>query len=375
MRKCKYLFFALCICAYANAQFASTDRSHYSKGDTIVLSCIVKDFKKDSTRFASLYVYVENVDTKKRWSLRYPLIDGQLAANLVVDSAISDGRYAFNFVVRKSFFSMRGFAADQESAKLSYSMFTKKGDTYFNDVTTDRNGNFSLRGVLFEDTCYFIFSKLNTPDLTVEIDTRLDSAFTPDRAETHFVYIGKADTLSSVLEANYKSDIESFETMSATLPEVTVTGLKKKKIELFDKEFSTGLFQNPAARVFDGLESSAIENSQDILDFLKTHVAGLQVSMANDGTYTLQWRGPNSFRGGTNVDFFLDEFKVNSITRGLVSTGDIAMVKAYPPPAYLSAGGVNGAIAIYTKRGQYGNSRSRNKFRVFGYTPVDSVWR
>lgn len=375
MRKCTYLFFALCLCAQTYAQFASTDRSHYNKGDTIVLSCTVDDFKKDSTRFASLYVYVENIDTKKRWSLRYPLIEGQLAANLVVDSSISDGRYAFNFVVRKGFFSMRGFAPDQESAKLSYSMLTKKGDTYFNDVVTDRNGNFSLRGVLFEDTCYFIFSKLNSPDLSIEIDTQLDSAFTPDRIETHFVYIGQADKISGDTVTNYKSDIESFEYMSATLPGVTVTGLKKKKIELFDKEFSTGLFQNPGARVFDGLENTAIEHSQDILDFLKTHVAGLMVNMANDGTYTLQWRGPSSFRGGANVDFFLDEFKVNQVTRGLVSTDDIAMVKAYPPPAYLSAGGINGAIAIYTKRGQYSSSRNRNKFRVFGYTAIDSVWK
>jgi hypothetical protein len=362
----------------SQSPFISLTKPQYNPGDTLSFDCNLTSFKADSIHFASLYLFIERIEDKKRWSFRYPVIDGISSANLVIDSSMANGRYAFNFLAKKQFFSIRGNADKVSKSELNYSMLTKNNNSFFGKTTTNTDGDFLLKGLLFEDTCYFIFSsESNTyrDNLTIKLATPLDSVFVSDTSFVQLITIGHTTIQPKVNDSTYQTDIQKFFDDGTTLPGVTVTTVMKKKVELFDAEFSTGLFKNGNARIFDGIESNTIAQSQDILSFLQGRVAGLQVNQRN-GTTILQWRGPSNFRGGSNVDVFLDEFLVSQISNFMINPSDVAMIKVYPPPAFLSPGGQKGAIAIYSKRGgmdKYNSGKFR--FKVFGYTPLEMIWK
>ncbi len=378
MRNIFILFFlTITSASISQDRFAKTDKLKYNHGDTITINCNLANYKGAGIHFASLYLFIENADSKKQWTYRYPLLDGQSETTLIIDSTLPDGKSAFNFLARKQFFSLYGTVKDLPGSQLNYSMLTKNNTSFIEQTQTDQNGNFYSKGILFADTSYIIFSVPKTTgstSLDISIVTPLDSLFTSDTSTFQFVYVGRTDTLPKAGDANYQTDLQTFFPSGTTLPGVTVTTTQKKKIEIFNEEYSTGLFQNGNARIFDGLENNLIAESADIFEFLRGRVAGLQI-MPNGSSYILQWRGPSNFRGGSNVDVFLDEFKVDRITRGFVNPSDVAMIKAYPPPAFLSAGGQRGAIAIYTKHGGYENTTSKNKFKVFGYSSLETAWK
>ena len=362
----------------AQSSFIKLEKNQYNHGDTLSFDCNLANYKADNIHFASLYLFIERIEDKKRWSFRYPVVDGISSANLVIDSSMANGRYAFNFLVKKQFFNIRGNADKVSKSELNYSMLTKNNNSFFGKTTTNADGDFLLKGLLFEDTCYFIFSsesKAYQDNLTIKLVTPLDSVFVSDTSYRQFITIGHTIHQPQKTDSLYQTDIQKFFDDGTTLPGVTVTTVMKKKVELFDAEFSTGLFKNGNARIFDGIESNTIAQSQDILSFLQGRVAGLQVNQRN-GTTILQWRGPSNFRGGSNVDVFLDEFLVSQISNFMINPSDVAMIKVYPPPAFLSPGGQKGAIAIYSKRGgmdKYNSGKFR--FKVFGYTPLEMIWK
>lgn len=81
---------------------------------------------------------------------------------------------------------------------------------------------------------------------------------------------------------------------------------------------------------------------------------------------------------GNNVtDIYLDEVKMDSADDiSFISTADIALIKVFPPPAFLGAGtGEGGAIAVYTKRGIYNENKRKNVFLVKGYTGSEAIWK
>ena len=108
-----------------------------------------------------------------------------------------------------------------------------------------------------------------------------------------------------------------------------------------------------------------------ILRFLESKVPGLIVEKDQETmTELARWRGEP-------VEIYLDEFRVSTQDIWVVSPSDIAMVKVYRPPAMLSPlSGSAGAIAIYTKRGEFSNkNRFRHSFTVKGYTTAVSNWQ
>ena len=53
------------------------------------------------------------------------------------------------------------------------------------------------------------------------------------------------------------------------------------------------------------------------------------------------------------------------------------MIKVFRPPAQLSSfSGGAGAIAVYTKKGEFANNiRNKHNFIVRGYSPFDGDWK
>jgi hypothetical protein len=337
-----------------------------------------------------LHVWIENIETNKSWKFRYPILNGSSKASFIIDSSIANGKYAFNFLVQKSFFSLEGQIKNYDTLQknINYMMFTKDDNSYVNTFSPDENGSFRLRGILFQDTATFVFTpsaKNIENTLIVDIKSPIDSFFSADTAFTQIITIGEpkntaanqATFNTNALSTNYQFNYNKFYDKT-TLPEIMVKGKIKKKVEQFDEKYSTGLFKNDNAKVFDGIESDQITRYTSFIQFLQGRVAGLNISPIATGGYKLIWRGVSDFRGGSNVDIFIDEMRMDpsSFDFNSINPADIAMIKAYPPPAYLSAGGSRGAIVVYTKRGDYEiEAKGKYKFKVLGYSSPEFIWK
>jgi hypothetical protein len=375
----------LFLCAYtclSQNSFILFDKTRYERGDTISVSCNLPSYKEKKIHLATLYLFIENIDTKQKWSYRYPLLEGLSNTDLAIDSTIPDGNYAFTLQTRKQFFDVRGNARNMDGTQLNYIMRTKNSQSHFDKLNTDRVGRFVLKDLLYEDTCYLVFSvtKPKASPLLINITTPLDSAFASDSSFTKMICIGQqTQVMTKEKEKEYYVDQHSFLTKN-TLPDVIVESKYKTKIEQFNAEYSTGFFSNLSEKIFDGIEDTRISNNQTIFQFLEGRVPDLRIVLLN-GVYYLHWREQtmslkkkNDLE--SNVDVFIDERLIDRITADIINPNEVAMIKLIPPPAYLTPGGVRGAIAIYSKRDITGVTRAnKNAFKIFGFSPLVVRWK
>jgi len=386
------LFITFSTCANLNAQdssFLKLNCFHFKQQDTVSFTCNLMNYKNDNIHFATLHVWIEEIGTNKAWKFRYPILNGESRGSFIIDSSIENGKYAFNFLVQKSFFALEGQITNYtiSQKEINYMMLTKDENSYTNSFSPAADGSFRLKGILFQDTADFVFtpSLKNTENtLNVQIKSTLDSYFSVDSSSTKIVLIGEEKQLQlnsssqNFIPSNtdYQFSYSKFYSKT-TLPDVIVSTKSKKKIEQFDDKYSTGLFKNGNARIFDGLENDQIARSQNFIEFLKGRIAGLNI-LPDRGKYTIIWRGANDLRRGSNVDIFIDEFQVDlaNFDFNSINVSDIAMIKAYPPPAFLTAGGIRGAIAVYTKHSDYSiETKGKYKIKVFGYSSPETIWK
>jgi hypothetical protein len=374
------LFFAI-ISFYANANnlkfkpvtdslIINIEKYELKKGDTLYFDCSYK-YEKPAFSKITLNVIFENLDDKKQWKFRYPLINGTVAPAIVIGNSIPDGKYAVNFLLQNDFLRVKGQIRDYspKSKGYNYLLLTKNKDSYIGFLSPENGGYFTTPKMIFEDTARIVFSENGKKNQYVYIDleTYLDSTFTPIAKMTEFIQIGAIkNKYDTAITENYKLDLNA--SKKYTLKDVTVKSTIKKKVELFDEEYSSGLFKFGFPQIFDGIEGTQIGNSMDIFSFLQGRVAGLKVNRDAFGNYNLKWRE-------TNVDVYLDEFKVENEMASYVNPNDIAMVKVFSPMSGGPTG--NGCIAIYTKRGAYytENSTRKYNFQVIGYNPEIDTWK
>jgi hypothetical protein len=150
-----------------------------------------------------------------------------------------------------------------------------------------------------------------------------------------------------------------------TLENVTVRSKGKSPVQLMDEKYTSGLFQGGDGYQFDLLNDPFASSSINIFNYLQGKVAGLMVNTSG-GTPSLQWRGGEP-------QIYLDEVPATPDFISSVSVNDVAYIKVFRPPFMGGFNGANGAIAIYTRRGndvksEPGKGLSNNK--VFGYTRI-----
>jgi len=149
-----------------------------------------------------------------------------------------------------------------------------------------------------------------------------------------------------------------------TLQSVVVKTRKRSAAEIKDEEYTSGLFSGGLARAFDIEKDRAANTSMNILQYLRSRVAGLDVV-----TFGMN---PGATRRGAPVPFFLDEMPVAAEVILTISMSDIAYVKVIDPPFVgVPGGGAGGAISVYLKRGS-GSAASRglNAGTIQGYSPL-----
>jgi hypothetical protein len=150
-----------------------------------------------------------------------------------------------------------------------------------------------------------------------------------------------------------------------TLENVTVRSKGKTPVQLMDEKYTSGLFKGGDGYQFDLLTDPFASSALNIFQYLQGKVAGLQINTGG-GTPTMQWRGGSP-------QLYLDEVATDADFISSLSINDVAYVKVFRPPFMGGFNGANGAIAIYTRRGndvkpEASKGLATNK--VFGYSPI-----
>jgi hypothetical protein len=352
------------------------NKNVFAKGDTINIDATLPNYAAIS-KTATLQLWIENIKTGKRWKFRYPLINGYINAKLKVDSNMEEGVYAFNFLLQKSFFSLSGHAVNvgKKDDRLNYVMISKNKQTIVDAAALNGQKDFSIRNLLFQDSAFIIFSKPNhkNNDLQIDIKTPLDSSFTAIASATQFVTVAVPGDTSSLTKADtaaysFKPGDTQYKII---MPEVIVKSRSNKRLEDFDRENASPFFSSPDAIVLDGLSSDEIANAPDLYTYLSIKVGGLKMETDNStGNRSFTWRGQPT-------DIYINEIKLDQEVPVWINPSDIAMIKIFRPGTALSAdAAAGGAIAIYTKTGEYKQSSNRNySFYISGYTGMESTWK
>ena len=153
-------------------------------------------FKESKLTSATLNLWIEDLDKKRRWKFRWPIINGEVLGSLAIKESIPEGRYAFNFLVQRGYFRISGEVKehDKKEPQINYMMVLKnKKGSYLDNTAVNDDGQFKLKSTLFEDSAYFIFTpvkKVKNNYLQIKIETPLDSAFVPVLHETAFITVG-----------------------------------------------------------------------------------------------------------------------------------------------------------------------------------------
>ncbi|MEO8763353.1 MAG: hypothetical protein ABI416_03660 [Ginsengibacter sp.] len=149
------------------------------------------------------------------------------------------------------------------------------------------------------------------------------------------------------------------------LETVTVKLKTKTPVELLDEKYASGLFSGGDSYQFDVLHDTRAQGSLNIFNYLQGQVAGLQINTTSNPP-SLQWRGGSP-------QLYLDESPAEPDMISSIPVSDVAYIKVMRPPFLGGTNGANGAIAIYTRRGddtKAAAGKGLDNNVVSGYTSV-----
>jgi hypothetical protein len=149
------------------------------------------------------------------------------------------------------------------------------------------------------------------------------------------------------------------------LETVTIKAKTKSLVQVMDEKYTSGLFSGGDGYQFDVLHDTRALAALNIFTYLQGQVAGLQINTTSTPP-SLTWRG-----GSPQI--FLDEMPADVDMISSIPVADVAYIKVLRPPFMGSSNGANGAIAIYTRRGddvQKSQDKGLDNNTVTGYTAV-----
>ena len=240
-------------------------------------------------------------------------------------------------------------------------------------VPIESNGTFNERSTIILDTAqiYYQFQKKDLKNATLQFMTNRLQPPTVRKTVGRFGFAILADTVGNYrqwLMANETNDIAERAKIK-TLENVIVKSKTKSPVQVLDEKYASGLFSGGDGYQFDLVNDPFAKSAIDIFTYLQGKVAGLQISGQGSNT-TLTWRQ------GTPA-LYLDEMNSDVQMVSSISVQDVAYIKVFRPPFMGGFNGGNGAIAIYTRRGndvrnEPGKGLANNK--VEGYTLIKEFY-
>lgn len=240
-------------------------------------------------------------------------------------------------------------------------------------VPIDANGTFNDKATVIFDTAqiYYQFQSKELKKATLQF--MVDRLQPPTVRSTvgRFGFPMLADTVGNYrqwLLANEANDIAAKNRIKV-LENVIVKSKTKSPLQQMDEKYASGLFSGGDGYQFDLVNDPFAKGAIDIFTYLQGKVAGLQISGSGANT-SLSWRG-----GAPAL--YLDEITSDVSMVSSIAVQDVAYIKVFRPPFFGGFNGGNGAIAIYTRRGndvknEPGKGLANNK--VEGYSAIKEFY-
>ena len=254
-------------------------------------------------------------------------------------------------------------------------LITDNKKLFNKEIVVNASGQFSLPPLVFENKASLAFNYINStrsknhPDITLsEYPFSLhfnDLIFSEEVKRSPAAANSKSNNADDTTST--KQNPTAANSNYKTLNEIKLKTKAKTNIEKFDETYSTALFKDAGERIIDCLDNDNILAYTDCMSFLQTRVPGLSVNPGRYGDMVVKWHGKEI------SIFYIDEIQVDLEQLLGVNTADIAMIKVYSPPFFGAIGnGDGGAVAVYTRRGEYRRPDANgNKwlFTIKGYSP------
>ncbi len=364
-----------CIAQVHPKMIAAFNKNVFSNGDTLNFEINLADSFK-SIKTASIHLWIEEITTGRKWHYKYPLLNGNLNASLKIDSTLKPGNYAFNFMMQRNFFRIKGKIQNPEKNDIlvNYVLLSKDKEIVTGILPLDFDKSFISECMLFQDSAHIFFSRPSHKgtELQIEFMNDLDSSYKVEDSITNFISI-KNDTDSSTIinlaPSNYQFN-KTDNLYKTIMPAVVVNSKSKKIIDDYQKENVSGMFSGVDGTVIDGLSSDEIANTNNLLTYLTFKVAGLSIKTSDEGTEELVWRKHRT-------DIYVNEIKADPELLQDIIPAEIAMIKIYEPGIPVAFGSAEGGtIAIYMKHGIYlRKNKPTNNFYINGYTGLNAIWK
>lgn len=225
------------------------------------------------------------------------------------------------------------------------------------EVETDSNGEFFFDNMIFEKPIKITY-QLNGANAALKSRTNVFinplNTFIPLKKDLPAVEKYKLVERNSSSEASQSAEItktiearkykKEYNEKVTLIEEVKIKAKKKNLTEELNKKLSSPLYKSMNEVVFDFVnENQSAESSPNILQWLQGRVAGLTINYEN-GAPT-----PYIRQGKANI--YLDEMLTDASSLSGISASNIAMVKIIKDGSVGMSGSGNGAVLIYTRRG------------------------
>ncbi len=370
-----YPFTNQCDAQNAPKMIASFNKNVFNTGDTLNFDINLTDSFK-SIKTASVHLWIEEITTGRKWHYKYPLLNGNLNANLKIDSTLKTGNYAFNFFMQRNFFRIKGKLKNPEKKDnlVNYVLLSKDKDVVTGLLPLDYDKSFISEYMLFQDSAHILFSRPSHKgsNMQIEFINDLDSSYTVVDSITNFITIKNeidSSTIQNPAPSNYQFN-KTDNLYKTIMPAVVVNSKSKKIIDDYQKENVSGMFAGVDGTVIDGIESDEIANANNLLNYLTFKVAGLSIKTSDEGTDELVWRK-------RRTAIYINEIRAEPELLQDIIPAEIAMIKIYEPGIPVASGNAEGGtIAIYMKHGIYlKKNKPTNNFYIFGYNGLNTIWK
>lgn len=344
-------------------------------GDSLWLTVTINGYKKPS----SLMFTASLKTTHLTDTFFIPVIDSTSLFCFVFPSRINDD-LLLNAYFSPGIFSISGQVNDHKKESTIKAILLTDNKKFFNkELVLDQANMFHLPPMVFENKASLVFNYANSPKSKDHPDVTIDGyPFSLNFSDLIFTEEVKRVTepvnltQSNATAVNGTTKLVIADTGKyKVLSDVTVTGIKKTNIQKFDETYSSALFNDAGEKIIDCLDNESILSYPDCMMYLQTRVAGLSVNNGHYGDMLVKWHGHEM------KVFYIDEIQVDLEQLLGVTPADIAMIKVYPPPFFGANGnGDGGAIAVYTRHGEYRRADTNtNKwlFTVKGYASAVHV--
>ncbi|ANH81105.1 hypothetical protein A8C56_09040 [Niabella ginsenosidivorans] len=230
-------------------------------------------------------------------------------------------------------------------------------------VKTDAEGHFKMDSMIFFNKARVLFSDVQDKKkqfLTVKLNT--DSLYRSYALPPlHLPY--QPYTNNTLADKMNTAWYDYTKGEGVMLDSVVVLGTRNRMQQL-EAQYMSGLFSGGIDAKTIDLTRTFIPN-QNIFDYLQGRIPSLTIARGGQfGNYQLFYRQSGLRRP---MQLYLDEMPADAGMIASLNPNDIALVKLFPSFVGAPGGGANGALAVYTKRGNDLNDAMESSAAIVDY--------